>query len=48
MLSAFDNNFEELDVTLTLKYGGKRETQVLKLLRVPSSPPAATGNPPQH
>jgi hypothetical protein len=48
MLSAFDNNFEELDVTLTLKNGGKAETQVLKLRRMPSSTPATTGNPPQH
>ncbi len=48
MLSTFDNNFEELDVTLTLKNGGKRETQVLKLRRVPSSPPTTTGNPPQR
>ena len=45
MLSTFDNNFEELNVTLTLKNGGRGETQILKLLRVPSSTPAATGNP---
>jgi hypothetical protein len=46
MLSALDNNFDELDVTLTLKSGLNRETQVLKLRRVPSSPPTATGNLP--
>ena len=42
MLSTFDNNFEELDVTLTLRRGGKGETQVLKLRRVQPSPPPAT------
>jgi hypothetical protein len=41
MLSTFDNNFEELDVTLTLRRGGKGETQVLKLRRVQPSPPPA-------
>lgn len=40
MLSTFDNNFEDLDVTLTIRRGDQRETQVLKLRRVqPPSPP---------
>jgi hypothetical protein len=48
MLSTFDNNFEELDVTLALKNDGRRETQVLKLRRVPSSSPAAAENLPRR
>ena len=43
MLSNLDNNFDELDVTLTVKIGDRRETQVLKLRKVPEPPPAAPG-----
>jgi hypothetical protein len=44
MLSNLDANFEELDVSLTLKIGGSRETQILKLRR--SQEP--TGTPGQN
>jgi hypothetical protein len=37
MLSNTDSNFEELEVTLTVKIGGKEESQVLKLRRAPES-----------
>jgi hypothetical protein len=43
MLSNLDNNFDELDVTLTVKIGDRRETQVLKLRKVQEPPPAAPG-----
>jgi hypothetical protein len=33
MLSNRDDNFEELDVTLVIKIGGKNETRILKLRR---------------
>jgi len=44
MLSTFDNNFEELDLTLAIKCGDRLETQVLKLHRAP--PPAPGKSPP--
>ena len=35
MLSNRDDNFDELDVTLIIKAGGQKETQVLSLQRIP-------------
>jgi hypothetical protein len=40
MLSNLDNNFEELDLTLSVRQGGNRETQVLRLRRAPTPAPA--------
>ncbi len=37
MLSNLDANFEELDVTLTLKIAGGKETQILQLRRTPEA-----------
>ena len=45
MLSTFDNNFEELDVTLTVRRGDQRETQVLKLRRAQPPSPPTPGKP---
>jgi hypothetical protein len=47
MLSTFDNNFEELDVTLTIRRGDQRETQVLKLRRAQPPSPSTPGKPRQ-
>lgn len=47
MLSTFDNNFEELDVTLTIRRGDQRETQVLKLRRAQPPAPPTPGKPHQ-
>jgi hypothetical protein len=47
MLSTFDNNFEELDVTLTIRRGNQRETQVLKLCRAQPPSPPTPGKPHQ-
>jgi hypothetical protein len=47
MLSTFENNFEQLDVTLTIKRGDQRETQVLKLRRAPPPAPASAEKTPQ-
>ncbi|HUJ42301.1 MAG TPA: hypothetical protein VLW52_01715 [Opitutaceae bacterium] len=44
MLSTFDNNFEELDLTLAIKCGEGLETQVLKLRRAPAAA-VAPGKP---
>lgn len=43
MLSNLDYNFDELDLTLTVKIGDRRETQVLKLRKVQEPPPTAPG-----
>ncbi len=39
MLSNFDGNFDEVELTLTLKTAGVKETHILKLQRGPESPP---------
>lgn len=39
MLSNLNNDFEELDVTVTVKIGGKAETHILNLRRI-AEPPA--------
>lgn len=41
MLSSFDNNFEQLDVTLGMRLGGRTEEKVLHLRRAEEAPPAA-------
>ena len=41
MLSTLDNNFDQLDVTLAVKIGDRRETQVLRLRRLEEPHPAA-------
>jgi hypothetical protein len=47
MLSPIENNFDRLDVTLTLKQGKAGETRVLLLRPTPAAPPAAgDGRPP--
>ena len=43
MLSTMESNFEELDVSVTVKIGARRETQILKLRRVAGT--AATPQP---
>ncbi len=40
MLSSFDNNFEQLDVTIGVRIGGRAEEQVLHLRRTAEPPPA--------
>jgi hypothetical protein len=47
MLSTFENNFEELDVSVTIKCENRPETQVLKLQRAAPPAPAAPGKPPR-
>ena len=47
MLSTFENNFEELDVSVTIKCENRPETQVLKLQRGAPPAPAAPGKPPR-
>ena len=44
MLSSFDNNFDELDVTVGMIVGGRAEQHVLHLRRVPE-PPEAPAKP---
>lgn len=41
MLSNLEDNFNELDVTVGVRIGDHRETQVLKLRKVAAPPPAA-------
>ena len=41
MLSPIENNFDQLDVTVTLKLGVASETHVLALRPAPGGPPAA-------
>lgn len=48
LLSTFDNNFDELDVTLTIRRGDRRETQVLKLRRAQPPAPPPPGKPHQN
>jgi len=43
MLSTLDNNFDHLDVTLAVKIGERRETQVVKLRRTEEPHPAGAG-----
>ncbi len=40
MLSPIENNFERLDVTLTLRLGTTRETHILPLHQAPAAAPA--------
>jgi hypothetical protein len=47
MLSPIENNFDELDVMLTIRRGNKGETRVLQLRRAQGPPPLAPGNPRQ-
>lgn len=45
MLSTFDDNFEDLDLTLTIRSGGQSETHVLKLRREQPLPPTGSEKP---
>ncbi|MDD2762649.1 MAG: hypothetical protein PHE83_01590 [Opitutaceae bacterium] len=47
MLSVFENNFDEFEVTLTIRFGNKAETHVLHLHRAQPLPPSPPANPPQ-
>lgn len=43
MLSNLEDNFDELDLTVTVRIGDRPETQVLKLRKAQEPPPAAPG-----
>ena len=47
MLSVFESNFDEFEVTLAVRFGNKTETHVLHLHRTQPPPPSAPANPPR-